>query len=286
MAPKTKGGLGKGLDALMLDNSMVNENTGAVMLKLHEIEPNRDQPRKEFDEDALSELAESIATHGIIQPLLVRPFPDGGYQIVAGERRWRAARIAGLTEVPVIIKELSEKEIMELALVENLQREDLNPIEEAEGLQALVETYGMTQEEAAQRVGKSRPAIANSMRLLMLPQSVIQLVRNSKISAGHARALLSLSDDDKIKELAAEICEKGLSVRDTERLVKFTLKDKANKKKKEQKRDKFYDEVELALFEELHRNAKIRVNSKGKGTLELEFFSKEDLASILELFSR
>lgn len=286
MAPKMKGGLGKGLDALMLDNSTVEENAGAVMLKLHEIEPNRDQPRKEFDEDALSELAESIATHGIIQPLLVRPFPDGGYQIVAGERRWRAARLAGLTEVPVIIKELSEKEIMELALVENLQREDLNPIEEAEGMQALIETYGMTQEEAAQRIGKSRPAVANTMRLLMLPQSVIQLVRDSEISAGHARALLSLSDDDKIKELAAEICEKGLSVRDTERLVKFTLKDKASKKKKEQKRDKYYDEVELALFEELHRNAKIRVNSKGKGTLELEFFSKEDLASILECFTR
>lgn len=286
MAPRNKGGLGKGLDALMLDNSTVEENAGAVMLKLHEIEPNRDQPRKEFDENALSELAESIATHGIIQPLLVRPFPDGGYQLVAGERRWRAARMAGLTEVPVIIKEISEKEIMELALVENLQREDLNPIEEAEGLQSLVDTYGMTQEEAAQRVGKSRPTVANTMRLLMLPQTVVQLVRDGEISAGHARALLGLSDDDKIKELAAEICEKGLSVRDTERLVKFTLKDKANKKKKEPKRDTYFDEVELAIFEELHRHAKIKVNSKGKGTLELEFFSKEDLASILELFSR
>lgn len=286
MAPKNKGGLGKGLDALMLDNSTVEENAGAVMLKLHEIEPNRDQPRKEFDENALSELAESIATHGIIQPLLVRPFPDGGYQLVAGERRWRAARMAGLTEVPVIIRELSEKEIMELALVENLQREDLNPIEEAEGLQSLVETYGMTQEEAAQRVGKSRPAVANTMRLLMLPQSVVKLVRDGEISAGHARALLGLSDEDKIKELAAQVCEKGLSVRDTERLVKFTLKDAPKKNKKDKKRDKFYDEAEYAFYEELHRHAKIRVNSKNKGSIEIEFFSKEDLASILELFSR
>ncbi len=286
MAQKNKGGLGKGLDALMFDNSTVEENSGAVILKLHEIEPNRDQPRKEFDETALSELAESISTHGIIQPLLVRPIPDGGYQLVAGERRWRAARTAGLTEVPVIIKEITESEIMELALVENLQREDLNPIEEAEGMQSLVDTYGMTQEEVAQKVGKSRPNVANTMRLLALPKSVIDLVRDGEISAGHARALLSLSDDDKIKELAAEICEKGLSVRDTERLVKFTMKDSASKKPKEKKRDTYYDEVELALFEELHRNAKIKVNSKGKGTLELEFFSKEDLSSILELFSR
>lgn len=285
MAPKNKGGLGKGLDALMLDNSTEEEN-GALMLKLHEIEPNRDQPRKVFDEDALSELAESIAQHGIIAPLLVRPLPEGGYQIIAGERRWRAARMAGLTEVPVLVREISDSEIMELALVENLQREDLNPIEEAEGLQTLIETYGMTQEEAAQKVGKSRPAIANTMRLLMLPENVLQLVRESKITAGHARALLSLSDDEKINKLAAEIVEKGLSVRDTERLVKFMLKDSAQKKKKEKKRDKFFDEAELALSDSLGRTAKVHVNSNGKGTIEIEFYNKEDFEKLVKIFNK
>lgn len=285
MAPKNKGGLGKGLDALMLDNS-TDEESGALMLKLHEIEPNRDQPRKVFDEDALAELAESIAQHGIIAPLLVRPLPEGGYQIIAGERRWRAARMAGLTEVPVLVREISDSEIMELALVENLQREDLNPIEEAEGLQTLIETYGMTQEEAAQKVGKSRPAIANTMRLLMLPESVLQLVRESKITAGHARALLSLSDDEKINKLAAEIVEKGLSVRDTERLVKFMLKDSAQKKKKEKKRDKFFDEAELALSDSLGRTAKVHVNSNGKGTIEIEFYNKEDFEKLVKIFNK
>ncbi|MGN1419039.1 MAG: ParB/RepB/Spo0J family partition protein [Acutalibacteraceae bacterium] len=286
MALKNKGGLGKGLDALMLDNSTEEENVGTLMLKLHEIEPNRDQPRKVFDEEALEELADSIAQHGIIQPLLVRPLPEGGYQLIAGERRWRAARMAGLTEVPVLVKEITESEIMELALVENLQREDLNPIEEAEGLQTLIETYGMTQEEAAQKVGKSRPAIANTMRLLMLPASVLQFVREGHLSAGHARALLSLSDDEKIKKLAGEVVEKGLSVRDTERLVKFMLKDSAQKKKKEKKRDNYFNEAEIALSNTLGRKAKVHVNSNGKGTLEIEFFSKEDFANLLEVFNR
>ncbi|MGN0468621.1 MAG: ParB/RepB/Spo0J family partition protein [Acutalibacteraceae bacterium] len=286
MALKNKGGLGKGLDALMLDNSTEEENVGTLMLKLHEIEPNRDQPRKAFDEEALEELADSIAQHGIIQPLLVRPLPEGGYQLIAGERRWRAARMAGLTEVPVLVREITESEIMELALVENLQREDLNPIEEAEGLQTLIETYGMTQEEAAQKVGKSRPAIANTMRLLMLPPSVLQFVREGKLSAGHARALLSLSDDDKIKKLADEVVEKGLSVRDTERLVKFMLKDSTQKKKKEKKRDNYFNEAEIALSNTLGRKAKVHVNSNGKGTLEIEFFSKEDFANLLEVFNR
>lgn len=286
MAPKNKGGLGKGLDALMLDNSMQEENEGALMLKLHEIEPNRDQPRKIFDDEALSELADSISQHGIIQPLLVRPLPDGGYQIIAGERRWRAARMAGLEEVPVLVREISESEIMELALVENLQREDLNPIEEAEGLQTLIETYGMTQDEAAKRVGKSRPAVANSMRLLLLPKSVLELVKEGKLSAGHARALLALSDDEKIKLLAAEIGEKGLSVRETERLVKFMLKDSAKKKKKEKKRETYYDEVELALSNTLGRTAKVHVNPNGKGTIEIEFFNREDLTKLMKFFSK
>ena len=211
---------------------------------------------------------------------------DGAYQIIAGERRWRAARMAGLTEVPVLVKEITESEIMELALVENLQREDLNPIEEAEGLQALMETYGMTQDEAARRVGKSRPAVANATRLLILPQKVIEMVKEGLISAGHARALLSLSDEDKIKELAAEIVKKGLSVRDTERLVKFMLKDSAKPKKKQTKRDIFYDEVELSVSDAIGRKAKVNVNSSGKGTIEIEFYNKEDLAKLTKMFNK
>ena len=286
MAIKNKGGLGKGLDALMFDNSTQEENEGTLMLKLHEIEPNRDQPRKIFDDEALSELADSIAQHGIIQPLLVRPLADGGYQIIAGERRWRAARMAGLEEVPVLVKETVESQVMELALVENLQREDLNPVEEAEGLQTLVDFYGMTQEEAAKKVGKSRPTVANTMRLLLLPKSVLNMVKDCQITAGHARALLSLSDDDKIKEVAKEVVDKGLSVRETERLVKFMLKDKANKKKPEKKRETYFDEVELALSNTLGRKTKVNVNSGGKGTIEIEFYNKEDLSKLIKIFSK
>ena len=286
MAPKNKGGLGKGLDALMFDNSTQEENEGTLLLKIHEIEPNRDQPRKIFDDEALSELADSIAQLGIIQPLLVRPLLGGGYQIIAGERRWRAARMAGLEEVPVLVKETVESQVMELALVENLQREDLNPIEEAEGLQTLVETYGMTQEEAAKKVGKSRPAVANTMRLLLLPKSVLTMVKENKLTAGHARALLSLSDDDKIKEIAKEVVDKNLSVRETERMVKFLLKDKAAKKKPEKKRETYYDEVELALSDTLGRKAKVNVNSAGKGTIEIEFYNKEDLQKLIKIFNK
>ncbi|MCM1364427.1 MAG: ParB/RepB/Spo0J family partition protein [Faecalibacterium sp.] len=286
MAEKKKGGLGRGLGTLFADNSIEEENGSPLMLKIYEIEPNRDQPRKDFDEDALNELADSIAEHGIIQPLLVRPIADGSYQIIAGERRWRAARMAGLTEVPVLVKEISESEIMELALVENLQREDLNPIEEAEGLQVLMETYGMTQEEAAKRVGKSRPAVANATRLLALPAKVIDMLKDGSISAGHARALLALSDDDKIKELAAEIVKKGMSVRDTERLVKFMIKNSAKPNKKQKKRDIFYDEVELSVSDAIGRKAKVNVNSSGKGTIEIEFYNKEDLAKLTKMFNK
>jgi len=284
MAEKKKGGLGKGLDALFIDNSIEGENGSPLTLKIHEIEPNRDQPRKDFDEDALAELADSIAEHGIIQPLLVRPMTDGGYQIIAGERRWRAARMAGLTEVPVLVKEITESEIMELALVENLQREDLNPIEEAEGLQSLMENYGMTQEQAAKRVGKSRPAVANATRLLLLPEKVLEMVKASTLTAGHARALLALSDDDKIKELAAEIVKKDLSVRDTERLIKFMLKDSAKNKKKPKKRDVFYDEVELSVSDAIGRKARVNVNANGKGTIEIEFYGKDDLVKLTKMF--
>ena len=284
MAAKNKGGLGKGLDALFMDNSIEEEAKSAVKLKLNDIEPNRAQPRKSFDEEALEELANSISTHGVIQPLLVRPLADGGYQLIAGERRWRASRMAGLTEVPVVIREMSDSEAMELALVENLQREDLNPIEEAQGLALLMETYGLTQEQAAKRVGKSRPAVANSMRLLSLPQDVLAMVERGELSAGHARTILALENAGQITALANEIVKKNLSVRETERAVKALLKGDAKKEKRVKKRDTYYDEVELAVSQSLGRKAKVSLSGGNKGKLEIEFFGKEDLSKLMKLF--
>lgn len=283
MAAK-KGGLGRGLDALFADNSIEEiAPSSAVKLKIMDIEPNRDQPRKIFDEQALSELADSIAKHGVIQPLLVRPLPDGSYQLVAGERRWRASRMAGLTEVPVVIKELSDDEAMALALIENLQREDLNAVEEAQGIKALMDTLGLTQEETAERVGKSRPAIANALRLLKLPDSVLEMVSQGTLSAGHARALLAFEDDEELVEVAKLIIEKGLTVRDVERLAKKSA-GKGEKKKTPSRRESYYDEVELALTDFLGR--KIKVNTKNgaeNGVLEIDFFDKEDLSRIADI---
>lgn len=282
MAAK-KGGLGRGLDALFADNSIEEiASTSAVKLKIMDIEPNRDQPRKIFDEDALAELADSIAKHGVIQPLLVRPMPDGSYQLVAGERRWRASRMAGLTEVPVVIKELSDDEAMALALIENLQREDLNAIEEAQGIKALMDTLSLTQDEAAERVGKSRPAVANALRLLKLPDSVIALVSDAKLSPGHARALLGFKDEQDIIETADLIIEKGLTVRDVEKLVK-----KRNKEPKAEKpaarRASYYDEVELALTDFLGRKVKVGTKpGKESGVLEIDFFDKDDLTRLAD----
>lgn len=282
MAAK-KGGLGRGLDALFADNSIEEiASTSAVKLKIMDIEPNRDQPRKIFDEDALAELADSIAKHGVIQPLLVRPMPDGSYQLVAGERRWRASRMAGLTEVPVVIKELSDDEAMALALIENLQREDLNAIEKAQGIKALMDTLSLTQDEAAERVGKSRPAVANALRLLKLPDSVIALVSDAKLSPGHARALLGFKDEQDIIETADLIIEKGLTVRDVEKLVK-----KRNKEPKAEKpaarRASYYDEVELALTDFLGRKVKVGTKpGKESGVLEIDFFDKDDLTRLAD----
>ena len=276
MAAK-KGGLGRGLDALFADNSIEEiASTSAVKLKIMDIEPNRDQPRKIFDEDALAELADSIAKHGVIQPLLVRPMPDGSYQLVAGERRWRASRMAGLTEVPV------DDEAMALALIENLQREDLNAIEEAQGIKALMDTLSLTQDEAAERVGKSRPAVANALRLLKLPDSVIALVSDGKLSPGHARALLGFKDEQDIIETADLIIEKGLTVRDVEKLVK-----KRNKEPKAEKpaarRASYYDEVELALTDFLGRKVKVGTKpGKESGVLEIDFFDKDDLTRLAD----
>ncbi len=275
---KKLGGLGKGLNAIFIENDS-EDNNGSVTLKISEIEPNRSQPRKEFDEKALSELAESISKHGLLQPLLVRPLPLGGYQIVAGERRYRACRMAGITEVPVIIRELGDTETMEIALIENLQREDLTPIEEALGYQVLIDEHGFSQEEVAQSVGKSRPAIANSLRLLKLPQSILDLVSDGKISAGHARALLTLEDEKLMQELAEEIIKKDLSVRQVEKICK--QKPKSEKEEVPEKKPSFYSMVELALNESLGRKIKVSKN-KGKqgGILQIEFYSDEELTEL------
>lgn len=276
---KKQSGLGKGLEALMLENS-VDDMVATNTLSLNEIVPNKEQPRKTFDEGALQELADSITQHGVLQPLLVRPLPSGGYQLVAGERRWRASRLAGLKEVPVVVKELSDVETMEIAIIENLQREDLNPIEEAEGLQALIDRCGFTQEEVAVSVGKSRPAIANALRLLKLPQDVLEMTKNGEISAGHARALLAFDNEAMIHEVADTIVRNNLTVRDVERLAKMAEKTGTTTRTRSSKRrDSFYDEVELALTESLGRKVKV-YNGRGKGTLEIEFYSVDDLKEI------
>ena len=285
MAPK-KGGLGRGINSLLSDNSLEeNMSSQAVKLNILDIEPNKEQARKQFDEAALSELADSIAQHGVLQPLLVRPIFGGGYQLIAGERRWRASRIAGLTQVPVIIKELSDDEAAVISLIENLQREDLNPVEEALGFASLIKDFDLTQEEAAKRVGKSRPVVANALRLLKLPEKVLDYVRENKLSAGHARAIATI-DDEKTALLAAEaVIEKGLSVRETERMVKaLTAEKKAKKPSKT--RHSFFDEVELSLNNSLGRKAKV-ITKDGKegGTLEIAFFDKDDLARIANILS-
>ena len=282
MATK-KGGLGKGLSTLLMDNS--TEDNSSVMLKLNEIEPNKDQARKDFNDESLSELAESIQRHGVLQPLLVRPLTGGGYQLIAGERRWRASRMAGLKEVPVIIKSLSDEETAVISLIENLQREDLNPVEEAYGFEELIKTYGLTQDEAAEKVGKSRPAIANSLRILKLPDSVIELVRRGALSAGHAKALAGIEDVEKLVSAAKIIVEKDLSVRETEKLVKTLTKSKKETLNRV-KRNCYFDEVELALMNSLGRKARVVTSGKKEsGTLEIAFFNKEDLKQIVDALS-
>ena len=275
-----RNGLGRGLESLFVDNSVEEINASTNKLKLMEIEPNHDQPRKIFDEKALTELADSIAQHGVLQPLVVRPMANGGYQLVAGERRWRAARIAGLSEVPVVIKELTDEETIEIAMVENLQREDLNPLEEALGYSYMMQELKITQEEAAEKVGKSRPAIANSLRLLKLPEEIQEMVKNNLISAGHARALLGFANESDMIATANMIIKEDISVRQIEALVK--LSKKAPKEPKpEKKKEKFFSEVELALKNNLGRKVKIKESGKkGAGVLEIEFFDKSDLESL------
>lgn len=276
-----KSGLGKGLDSLFYDNSIEEISGGATnKLKIMEIEPNHNQPRKTFEETSLSELADSISKHGVLQPLVVRPMSNGTYQLVAGERRWRAARIAGLTEVPVIIKELTDEETTEIAMIENLQREDLNPLEEALGYKFMMDELKITQEQAAEKVGKSRPVIANALRLLKLPEQIQEMVKNNVISAGHARALLGFGSEKEMIIAANLIIKEDLSVRDIEKLVKESKKEPKEKKAPE-KKEKYYSEVELALKENLGRKIRIKKNSnKESGVLEIEFFDKSDLSSL------
>lgn len=273
-----KGGLGKGLDAIFHDNARADDG-GAVELNINELEPNRGQPRKEFSEEAMRELADSIAQHGVLQPLLVRPLLSGGYQIVAGERRWRASRMAGLTTVPALIRELTDSEVMQIALIENLQREDLKPLEEAQGYQALMEEFGFTQDEISKSVGKSRPAVTNALRLLNLPEAVRGMLARGDLSAGHARTLLSFKDEAAMLAAAKRVVAEGLSVRELEKMAK-----KANAEKPETvrstRRIRYYDEAELALRDTLNRVVHVG-GTKKKGVLTIEFYGEEDLKNLL-----
>lgn len=274
-----KGGLGKGLDAIFHDNARADDG-GAVELNINELEPNRGQPRKEFSEEAMRELADSIAQHGVLQPLLVRPLLSGGYQIVAGERRWRASRMAGLATVPALIRELTDSEVMQIALIENLQREDLKPLEEAQGYQALMEEFGFTQDEISKSVGKSRPAVTNALRLLNLPESVRGMLARGDLSAGHARTLLSFKDEAAMLAAAKRVVAEGLSVRELEKMAK-----KANAEKPEAvrstRRIRYYDEAELALRDTLNRVVHVG-GTKKKGVLSIEFYGEDDLKNLLD----
>ena len=275
-------GLGKGLGALMGDFAVETPAAKSPyqMLPIHKVEPNPDQPRKDFDPEELQSLADSIATHGVVQPLTVRGLPNGYYQIIAGERRWRAARLAEVKEIPAVIMEADDRKVMELALIENLQRQDLNPVEEAMGYQTLMQEYGMTQEDAAKQVGKSRPAVANALRLLNLSNKVLEMVRKGELTAGHARAILSLKTQ-KLQEAAAQkIATLGLSVRQAEQLCKNMGKEPAPVKEPTLAVD-YVAECEKSLTKHLGRKVKI-ISGKKKGRFELEFYGQDDLQKLLD----
>ena len=274
-------GLGKGLGALLGDfDAPAVEKGPYQLLPIYKVEPNPGQPRQDFDEEELQALAESISVHGIIQPLTVRETSNGYYQIIAGERRWRAARIANLTEVPAVIIEADDRKAMELALIENLQRQDLNPVEEAQGYDTLIKEYGLTQEETAARVGKSRPAVANALRLLGLCPEVLERLRNGELTAGHARAILSIKSDKKQMEAAQKIIALGLSVRQAELLCKNMTREPAPEKEITLAVD-YVAECEKSLSKHLGRGVKI-VNGKRKGKFELEFYGQDDLQTLLD----
>lgn len=274
------GGLGAGLDTLFSDNT--NEVQVKKTLRTAEIEPNRDQPRKYFSDEAIASLADSIREHGMLQPVLVRPLNSGGYQIVAGERRWRAARMLGMDEIPVNIRELSDTEAMQISLIENLQRENLNPVEEALGYKELIENYGMTQDKVAKTVGRSRSSVANAVRLLSLPERVLTMVENGELSAGHAKALLGFENEELLIATAVRAADGGLTVRQVERAAQKSLEtDDSSNKASDKKIDNYFVEMELSLKERLGRKVKVDYG-KNKGVLVLEFYNKEDLAAIAE----
>ena len=279
---KKKSGLGKGIDAIFMENETENRDS-VVVLGIDEISPNRSQPRTEFDPEALAELTDSISKHGVLQPILVRPLIAGGYQIVAGERRYRASLQAGLSEIPAIIRELDDKETMEIALIENLQRKDLTAIEEALGYDALMKNHSFTQEEVAEAVGKSRSAVANALRLLSLPEAVIELIKDGKLSAGHARALVGRENEEDSIKLANEIVDNGLSVRAVESLAKNVSKKKTVKETdgRKAKKPTFFAEVEMALAENLGRRVAVTAAKNGAGgTISIDFYSLEELKDI------
>ena len=287
-----KGGLGKGLDALFADNNA--EGAGAYLqLRLSQIEPNKGQPRDRFDQQALQELADSLREHGMLQPITVRAVPGGMYQIVAGERRWRAARLAGLTQVPAIVVEADDAQVMELALIENLQRQDLSPVEEAQGYRTLMDTYHMTQEQVAQRMGKSRPAVANALRLLNLPPQALAALESGAISPGHARVLAGLGDGEQVLALLAKTQQEGLTVRQLEALSR-QQKAPAPKKRPDAPPaaaapsawgDPFYKEMELSLADQLGTKVRIKPGAAG-GTLEIAFYSREGLEALARRLSK
>ena len=274
-------GLGKGLGALLGDfNEEPLEKSAYQLLPIYKVEPNRSQPRQDFDEEELQALSESIAIHGVIQPLTVRQLESGYYQIIAGERRWRAARMANLTEIPAVIVEADDKKAMELALIENLQRQDLNPVEEALGYQSLMSDYGLTQEETAQRVGKSRSAVANSLRLLNLSGEILEKVRSGDLTPGHARAVLSIKNEKKQLEAAQKIAALGLSVRQAELLCKNMSREPKAEKPVTLAVD-YVSECEKSLSKQLGRGVKL-VGGKRKGRIELEFYGQDDLQILLD----
>ena len=275
-------GLGKGLGALISDfDEPVQDQSAYQMLPIYKIEPNPGQPRQDFDPEELEALSESISLHGLIQPLTVRLTESGYYQIIAGERRWRASRMAGLSEVPVVILEADDKKAMELALIENLQRQDLNPVEEALGYQTLMDEFSMTQEDTARQVGRSRPAVANALRLLNLDPDILDMVRTGQLTAGHARAVLTIKDGKKQREAAQKIAALGLSVRQAEMLCKNMSKQPQEKPQKQTLTVDYVAECEKSLSKHLGRGVKI-VNGKRKGKFELEFYGQEDLQLLLD----
>ena len=273
MAVKSRG-LGRGLDSLLDENS---GDSAVTEVMLSQIEPNRDQPRKDFDEEALRELADSIKKHGLLQPILVRSKPKGGYEIIAGERRWRACRMAELRTVPVVIREMDEREVMEVALIENLQREDLNPIEEALGYRSLMVSFNLTQEQVAEAMGKSRPAVANILRLLELTPEEQTSLKKGKLSSGAARVLLSAAKGSELRATLYRLALAGASVRDLEA---FAKSQKTAPKREKAEKPHFYKEVELSIKNELGRKVKITPTGKGKGTITLEFYSDAELAEL------